>query len=176
MNNNLVKKIEVFTNIAIILVALILGIVLVKKFLFTDSPKNSPKETVAVGKKINFDQIDWASNNHTLLLILSKDCHFCSESMPFYQKLTQEISHNPAVRISAVFPQDTQTAKSYLDSNQLRIDQLYQADPPAFGVGGTPTMLLINNQGQVEETWFGKLTEDEQQKVLKRLNLLSNNS
>ena len=176
MNNNLVKKIEVFTNIAIILVALILGVVLVKKFLLTDSSANLPKETVAVGKKLNFDQIDWASNDHTLLLVLSKDCRFCSESMTFYKKIAQEISRNPAIKISAVFPHDPETAKQYLEANQLQIEQIYQADPPSLGVGGTPTMLLINNSGQVEETWFGKLSEADEQKVLNRLNSISNKS
>ncbi len=176
MNNNLVKKIEVFTNIAIILVAVIIGIVLVKKFLLTDSTQNLPKESIAAGKKINFEQIDWASNNHTLLLILSKDCHFCTESVPFYQKITQEISRNQSVKISAIFPQDTQTAKEYLNQHQLPIQQIYQANPPSLGVGGTPTLLLVNKDGQVEETWFGKLSADEEQKVLNRLNSISNNS
>jgi len=173
MKSTLVKKIEIFTNIAIILVALILSVVLVKKFFFTDDAANQPKKNIAVGEKVDFQQINWDSNKNTLLLVLSKDCHFCSESVPFYQKINQEFSQNPAIKIAAVFPQDTQTAQEYLKSNRLDITQVYQANPPALGVGGTPTMLLVNQTGQVVETWFGQLSPDEEQKVLNRLRSVS---
>ena len=172
MKSTLVKKIEVFTNIAIILVALILGAVLVKKFLFADTA-TQPKKDIAVGEKVDFDQINWASNKNTLLLVLSKDCHFCSESVPFYQKISQEFSNSPSVKIAAVFPQDVQTAQEYMKTNNLGINQIYQANPPSLGVGGTPTMLLIDGNGNVVETWFGKLFPDEEQKVLNRLRSVS---
>ncbi len=177
MNNNLVKKIEVFTNIAIILVALVLGVVLVKKFLLTnETAATQPKKNISVGEKVSFDQINWASNKNTLLLVLSKDCHFCTESVPFYQKLNQELAQNPSVKIAAVFPQDTQTAQEYLKSKSLDIAQVYQANPPSLGVGGTPTMLLVDENGNVVETWFGKLVSDEEQKVIDRLRSVSGKS
>lgn len=174
MKSNLVKKIEIFTNIAIILVALVLSVVLVKKFFFTsDTAANQPKKSIAVGEKVDFQQVNWASNKNTLLLFLSKDCHFCSESVPFYQKINQEFANNPSIKIAAVFPQDVETAQEYLKTNNLAISQVYQANPPALGVGGTPTMLLVDGNGNVLETWFGKLVSDEEQKVLNRLRSVS---
>lgn len=174
MKSNLVKKIEIFTNVAIILVALVLSVVLVKKFFFTgDTAANQPKKNIAVGEKVEFQQVNWASNKNTLLLFLSKDCHFCSESVPFYQKINQEFANNPSIKIAAVFPQDVDTAQEYLKTNNLAISQVYQANPPALGVGGTPTMLLVDGNGNVVETWFGKLVSDEEQKVLNRLRSVS---
>lgn len=174
MKKDLVKKIEVFTNIAIILVALVLSVVLIKKFLLSDETNaNQPKKNIEVGEKVNFEQIDWSANKNTLLLVLSKDCRFCTESVPFYQKLNQELAQNPAVKIAAVFPQDVSTSQDYLKTNRLEINQVYQANPSSLDVGGTPTMLLIDENGKVVETWFGKLVTDEEQKVLNRLRSVS---
>ena len=176
MKTTLVKKIELFTNIAIILVALILGAVLVKKFLLTDTTASQPKKDIAVGEKVNFEQINWASNKNTLVLVLSKDCHYCTESLPFYQKINQEIAKNPSVKIAAVFPQDVQTAQEYLKANNLDINQVYKGNPSAVGAGGTPTLILVDENGKVVETWFGKLmSSDEEQKVLDRLRSVSAN-
>lgn len=173
MKNNLVKKIEVFTNIAIIVVALVLCAVLVKKFLLTDAAPQ-PKKDIAVGEKVEFDQVNWASNKNTLLLVLSKDCRYCTESLPFYQKVSQEIAKNPAVKIAAVFPQDVSTAQEYLKAHSLDINQVYEATPNSVGVGGTPSLLLIDENGKVVESWFGKLTSSgEEQKLLDRLRSIS---
>lgn len=173
MKDNLVKKIEVFANIAIIVVALIIGVVLVKKFFFTNSTANQPKETISVGSKINLNQVDWAKNGYTLLLVLSKDCRFCAESIPFYQKISQEFSQNDKVKLVAVFPEDTASAKEYLQSNNITVSEVYQATPPAIGVRGTPTLLLINEKGEVMENWLGKLPESDEKKVFERLKSVS---
>lgn len=176
MNSNLVKKIELFTNIAIITVALVLCAVLVKKFILTDDTAQAKKE-IAIGEKVNFDQINWASNKNTLLMVLSKDCRFCTESIPFYQKVNQEFANSPSVKIAAAFPQDVPTAQEYLKTNKLDITQVYQASPNAFSVGGTPTLILVDENGKVVETWFGKLMSSaDEEKVLNRLRSLSSNS
>lgn len=175
MKNNLVKKIEVFTNIAIILVALVLCAVLVKKFILTDNAAANKKD-IAVGEKVDFEKINWAANKNTLLLVLSKDCRYCTESLPFYQKINQEVANNPAVKIAAVFPQDVPTAQEYLKANNLDINQVYEGTPRSVGVGGTPSLLLIDETGKVVETWFGKLmSSDEEQKLLNRLRSISAN-
>lgn len=174
MKSTLVKKIEIFTNIAIIVVALVLCAVLVKKFLLTDEPTR--KKDIAVGEKVDFEKINWASNKNTLLLVLSKDCRYCTESLPFYQKISQEFGQSPSVKIAAVFPQDVPTAEEYLKTNKLDINQVYQANPSAVGAGGTPTLLLVDENGKVVDTWFGKLmSSDEEEKVLNRLRSLSSN-
>lgn len=173
MKSTLVKKIEVFTNIAIIVVALVLCAVLVKKFILTDDAAK-PKKEIAVGEKVNFEQINWASNKHTLVMVLSKDCRYCTQSVPFYQKINQEFANNPSVKIAAVFPQDVPTAQEYLKSHNLDIAQIYQASPSAVGAGGTPTLMLVDAEGKVVESWYGQLmSSDEEQKVLNRLRSLS---
>lgn len=175
MRKGLVKKIEVLTNVAIIIVALVIGIILVKKFFFTDSSQITPKENIVAGSKINLSQIDWSENGNTLLLVLSTDCRFCTESVPFYKKLVQELQ-NSKVNLAAVFPQDASTSKNYLEQNQVIINDVYQTNPTEIGVHGTPTILLINDNGEVINTWFGKLVEDQEKQILEKIRLVSNAS
>lgn len=173
MKDSLVKKIEIFANVAIIAVALILGIVLVKKFILNDTSQNQVKENISVGSKVNLEKIDWAKNGRTLLLVLSKDCRFCRESTPLYQKISQEISQNNKIKLVAIFPQDVATAKDYLQSNSISVAEIYQNNPSSFNVRGTPTMLLVNDLGDVTDAWFGKLSKEEEVRVFERLDSIN---
>lgn len=172
MKENLVKKIELFANIAIIVVALVIGAVLVKKYFFSEQ-QNQPKETISVGSKVNLNQVDWAKNGHTLLLVLSKECRYCAESIPFYQKLGKELSQNAKVKLIAAFPEDKSVAGEYLQSNNVAVSEIYQVSAPSLGVRGTPTILLINEKGEVVENWLGKLPESDEKKVFERLKSVS---
>ncbi len=171
MKDGLTKKIEVFANVAIIIVAIVLTGVLVKKFVFSDTAATAriPKENIAAGTKINLPAADWSANGQTLLLILSTDCHFCHESLPFYQRIIKQSADSGRVKIAAVFPQDTETSREYLKANNVTVSRVFQANPPNLGVGGTPTLLLVDKDGTVTQTWFGKLAAPEENQVLGQL-------
>jgi thioredoxin-related protein len=171
MKEGFSKKIELFANIAIIVVALILGFVLVKRFILNDSAP-LPKQNIEIGSKVDLSMIDWAKNKNTLLLVLSKDCRYCTDSIPFYKKLNQETAQSEKVKLVAVFPQDVSTAKEYLQSHGLNLNDVHQVSVNDVGVQGTPTMLLINDKGEVAGTWFGKLFEPDENKVIERLKQL----
>jgi thiol-disulfide isomerase/thioredoxin len=173
MNENITKKIEVFTNIAIICVVLLIGFVAVKKYVFNypDATAVSKPPAVEIGTKINLPGIDWAGNNQSLVVVISTDCHFCHESVPFYQELSRRAAQSGHVKMIAVFPQEVSTAKEYLDSNSITVGQIIQANPPNIGVRGTPTLLLIDKDGRVTETWLGRLVDDQERKVFERLSL-----
>ena len=164
---NWTKKLEICANIAIILVALLIGIVLVKKYLLTDHTEPGP--AVAAGTKVSLPGVDWSKNGRTLLLVLQKGCHFCAESAPFYQRLVRETSGRGQVHLVAVLPQEVSEGKQYLDEMNVPIDEVKQAAPSSLGVRGTPTLILVNNSGVVVDVWQGKLPADDESKVLNRM-------
>lgn len=89
------KKVELIANGSIIIVAVLLSVVLVKSYLFTNSsPPNTNLETnnneIHVGQVVALPDVDWTKNGRTLLLALSTTCHFCTQSSPFYQRLVKE--------------------------------------------------------------------------------------
>jgi hypothetical protein len=165
---NWTRKIEILANIAILVVAVLLGIVLVKKYLLnSDRPETAPR--IVAGTKMALPGVDWSRNGQTLVLVLQKGCHFCTESAPFYQRLVKETAERGNVHLVAVLPQEIPEAKQYLEEIKVPIDDVKQASPTTLGVGGTPTLILVNEAGAVVDVWEGRLPVNEESKVLNRL-------
>jgi thiol-disulfide isomerase/thioredoxin len=163
------KKLELVANIAIIVVAVILGYVLVKQFVFP-APPAAPAQMKQpeIGAKINLPDTDFSASEKTLILALKKGCHFCSESAPFYQKLAQ-MAPEKGVRLIATFPHSVEEGQGYLKELNVPIADMKQADFAAINVGGTPTLILTDKNGQVQKFWIGKLPADKETEVINSL-------
>lgn len=170
--NSLAKRIELLINIAIIVIALLLGGVLAKRYLWPSDHAASTSDIdprIPSGMKASLPDVDWAKNGQTLLLVLSRHCHFCSESAPFYQRLVQEAEKNGNTRIVAVLPQEIDEGKKYLSDLGVPIGEVKQAGLDAIGVTGTPTLILVDRNGIVKNSWVGKLSAPEESEILSRL-------
>jgi thiol-disulfide isomerase/thioredoxin len=160
------KKIELAANIAIILVAVILGYVLVKQFVFTTpAAAPGPMKQPEVGANITLPDTDFSTSDKTLVLAIRKGCHFCSESAPFYQKLAQ-LAPDKHLRLIAAFPHSVDEGQGYLKELGVPITELKQADFSQLNVSGTPTLLLLDNKGRVQKFWVGKLPPDKETEVI----------
>src|SRR5215831_18047089 len=93
MDQQLHKRIEFAANVAIIAVALLLSVVLVKRFIGNSTPPGAGAalNTIKAGEKISLPNTDWSQSDRHLVLVLQKGCHFCAESAPFYQRLIQAV-------------------------------------------------------------------------------------
>lgn len=178
----MIRKLEVLTNLAVLITSVVLCSVLVKKYFFSTSKQEARTETVAAklpdpniqqrqsipaGTRISLPGIDWNKSNRTVVLALSTTCHFCSESAPFYQKLEQQRTSN--VRLVAVLPQPIDDGRNYLNKLGVSVDQIVQAPLSSLGVRGTPTLILLDHNGAVIDSWIGKLADTEDAKVISRV-------
>jgi len=165
--NKLKQKIELLANVAIIIVAVAICAVLVKQYVLPSAHQASPQPVV--GSKIELPGVDLAANDKTLLLVLQKGCRYCSESGPFYQKLTREVaSKGGQVKLVAVLPQDTGEGQRYLSELGVPAVDVKQASLDSLSVGGTPTLIMVN-RGAVSNVWVGKLDTEEESEVLSKL-------
>ena len=168
---NIQKKIEVASNIAIILVAFMFGGFLISRFV----TKAVPQPAMATGKKIvkgteiNLPNADWNKSEKTLVLAISTKCHFCSESSPFYQKLAELKKENSGVRLIVVAPQSVEETRRYLDEHNISVDEIKQVSLDKVFVNGTPTLIMVNQKGAVVESWIGKLPAEKETEVIKSL-------
>jgi len=170
MAKTITQRLEVLTNLAIIFAAVLLSVVLIKNYLLPYYSKDGPRDfSVPAGAKVSLPGVDWSNNNQTLLLVLQKGCHFCTESAPFYQRLVRETAGRGNVHLIAVLPQSFDEGKKYLDDLGVTIAEVKQAQLDSIGVHGTPTLILVNNQGVVITSWVGKLRADGEAEVLRRL-------
>jgi thiol-disulfide isomerase/thioredoxin len=161
------RVLELLVNVAILGLCLVLTTVLVKRYLI-GAPIESAAAGVAVGARIAVPDVDWQRQPQTIVLALQQGCHFCSESAPFYKRLTDEAARH-GVRLVAVFPRDEESAKRYLAELGLRLPELRIADFQAVDIRGTPTVLLANRQGIATHVWRGKLTASREREVLEAL-------
>lgn len=164
------KKVELLANIAIVVVALLLGVVLVRRYLLPGAQTggNLPDQ-VAAGTKLSLSGVDWAGNKQTLLLALSKGCHFCSESAPFYRRLAAERAGRSDLRLVAVLPQPVDEGRGYLDELGVSVDEVRQSALGSISVRGTPTLILVDGGGVVKQSWVGKLSVEAEAEVLSHL-------
>jgi len=164
MTGTLTRKLELAANVAIITVAVVLCAVLVKTYLLAPTPQ-APQQSL-VGARVPVPEVDWRGNGRTLLLVLQKGCRFCAESAPFYQRLAGEAGQ---VRLVAVLPQQVEESREYLRELNVPVGEVRQAPFKDLGIRGTPTLLLVNGEGVVTGSWFGKLSPDKEEEVLSRL-------
>ena len=159
------KRINLVLNLAIVLVVILIGVVFAKNYLHLG--RSVPHRDFR-GTKVNLTGVDWTHNDQTLLLVLDQKCRFCTESAPFYQRLTQ-MATNSRVRLVAVLPQDVAASREYLDSLKVPIEEVRQSSLDAMRVEGTPTLILVNGKGEVMEAWAGRLSTEEENEVLKTI-------
>jgi thiol-disulfide isomerase/thioredoxin len=169
MTNKLTKGLEVSANVAIIIVAVLLGVVLVRQQLLGGAqPRASasqPGVAADSGAKLMLPGVDWAESKKTLVLAVSSTCHFCTESAPFYQRLVKE----GGVRLIAVVPQDAAEGRAYLDRLNVPIGDVRQMPLGAIGVEGTPTLMLVDDKGVILNSWVGKLPTSTEDEVLSKI-------
>lgn len=177
MNEGLRKRVEFLANVSIIIAATLGAFVLLKDHILinrmrTESRGNSvradSRETL-VGRPVPLPGVDWAENGQTLLVVLSKGCHFCAESAPFYKKLALTAAERKGLRVISIFPQAVSEAKEYLDQIQVPITDIRQFSLDSIGVRGTPTILLVNQAGVIKAAWLGRLPSDKEAEVLKQI-------
>ena len=171
MKGKILQRVELATNLAIIITALLLCTVLVKKYLLSPAPSVADnvvpaKKSVQVGEKLSIQGVDWEKNGQTLILALSTTCHYCSESAPFYQQLIQK---RGGVRVVAVVPQNIDAGRQYLQKLGVHVDEVKQLTLESIKVRGTPTLLLVNGNGVVTNEWAGKLPAEQEAEVIQRL-------
>ena len=99
--SNITKKIEVISNIAIIVSAILLGTIFIKKYLYPTPTGNIAAGAAIIGKKIPLAGLDWVKNGHNLVLFIQSSCRYCADSAPFYKQL---VSHQLSKQKGAQFP------------------------------------------------------------------------
>jgi hypothetical protein len=160
------SKLENLANLATILVSLLLSAVLVKVFLLPQSAPapGRPQPQAGMNIKQSLPGVDWAKNKRTLVLAISTQCHYCTESAPFFQRIQKERATD--LKLVAVLPQAVDESRKYLEGEGVQVDDVKQAPVASIGVTGTPTMLLVNASGVVTNIWVGKLEPGQQGQVL----------
>jgi hypothetical protein len=149
MKPAILKSTELISNILII--SIVVGLAALYIFHRPSPAMARPK----VGSILSIPGERFSANQETLVLALQDTCHLCSESAPFYQQLEQRASLKKGLHLMVVLP--THNDPLYVKRLGLSIDDIKLAPLASLSVGGTPTLIWIDNAGVIKKAWIGKL-------------------
>jgi hypothetical protein len=106
--------------------------------------------------------VDFRKTPQTLLLVLSSQCHYCTDSVPFYRDLLSARANGGSdTRFVAVGLETRATLEDYLKQHQLVFDEVVSLPREAIKFRGTPTLLLVDNSSVVKGVWSGFLSSEQ---------------
>lgn len=169
------NTLDTVANIAIIVTCVVALALMVNRFFFSKPamPPGGGPPQAEVGEQ--FDQIRQvlpAGSQKALLVVLSPTCGYCDQSMPFYKRLIDERNQKGSgVKIIAVVPAEEAKAPEAqkFAAEGVKPDSLVTIDFASIKVPGTPTVLLVDNQGKVLDVWVGKQNPDGEEKIIATL-------
>jgi rhodanese-related sulfurtransferase len=163
------RKFEWVVNIVLGLVAVLFIGVIAQRFLVSSKPKGV--RPLEVGRKLNLPGVDLAGNKQTLLMALSTNCHFCTESAALYRRLAAGLAHNGETRVVAVLPQTVEEGRQYLQSLDVPVETVLQANLASAGFAATPTLVIVKDDGTITDMWTGTLKVADQFTLFDRLQI-----
>ena len=99
---------------------------------------------------------------------MSTRCHYCAESLPFYKQLAEaQRTGGRETHVVAVFPNPEAEVRQYVQQNNLDSETIAGVDFGALSISGTPAAVLIDEGGKIRDFRLGKLSQDEEQQIMK---------
>lgn len=130
-----------------------------------------PPPAIAVGTKLPLaSHVTNEGRVPALLAVLSSECRFCTESMPFYKR----IAAHPAVaagrvKFQVVSVQPVDVMHDYLRRHGFAPAAVLTAQETGAYVRGTPSLILTDREGVVTASWSGALPSEEERNVVTTL-------
>ena len=157
------NRLESCANWAIIVLLLVV-LVTAAEHRIQRRPVPNATNATRIGSKLKLDGIDWSTSRSTFVLVISTTCRFCNESEGFYRSLSETAVVSKA-RLIAVLPQPTTETSKYLRAHSIQTEKVLQSPLGSIGVSGTPTILEVDSDGVIRNSWFGKLGKEKELEV-----------
>jgi hypothetical protein len=111
----------------------------------------------------------FAQSPRTLLLAYSKDCGFCAQSKPFYQRLGQLARQAGDWQLVVVSSDNYHDLSHHLQREQIGAAYVVTLTKDPLLIPGTPTLMLCDASGKIGSIWVGRLDTAGENDVLASL-------
>jgi len=156
-------------NIAVLVAAIVLSTVLVKKFYFPAAQNSDYR--IAPDARLIINGINWADSERTVLLALGKECKYCSGSAEFYRRLAAGIAGQTNIRLIALFSEKESEGEAYLEQLAVPIREVRYTSLSSLGIKSVPTLAILDRNGVVNDMWVGKLSPLKESALMSKLRL-----
>lgn len=121
---------------------------------------------VKTGEKVRLPGFNAGAAQSTLVLVLSRQCRYCLDDLPFYKQLSAvRRSSGDSIHLLAVLPERTTSAREFLANAGIGADDVVSMSPRSLGVQLLPTLLLVDGEGKLQQYWVGAMDRKQQQQV-----------
>lgn len=111
-------------------------------------------------------QFNPARSGATLVLVLSTECQFCTDSMPFYSQLMQmQVVKNGRLHVSVASLQAEDAMRGHLDGHGVKVPTVVRIVDTALRISATPTLFLVSADGRIASIWNGRLRRDQEKEL-----------
>ncbi len=155
------------TNIAVVVAAIVLLLSFARSY-FSDPPATFSPEPIKKGSILHeIAGLEFDKSSRTLILALSTTCRYCTQNLPFYKNLAKQIEDggSSSTRLIALFPESRERVDAYTSVHNLSVSVVTDVNYPELEIPFTPSLILIDSNGEVLHSWDGTLSEDEQKDV-----------
>jgi hypothetical protein len=150
------KILETLTNIAVLVVAIIVAAVFVHSsgvLPSSSKPRNAAEaEQMLRGKAVPLADIRTSDSPATLVLGMSTHCIYCGQNTPLYAILSH-IKAEHRMAFVAVGPEPKAEIDDYFQSRNIAPDRIVSRALESFNVSVTPTLMLVDSTGSVKYAW-----------------------
>jgi peroxiredoxin len=106
--------------------------------------------------------------NRYLLLVFSTTCPHCEKTLPIWKEIVAEMQDENC-DILGVSTSNLDATRKYIvekgiDFNVVATDTSFWRK---YKVNGVPATILIKDKGQVENVWFGELSDENKDEIIK---------
>jgi len=159
-------KIEITTNLLIILVLVLIGGSYVKAHFDHRQPPG-----LSVGERISAPAgYHWQEHDETLVVAVRAGCIYCEHSYPLYQRLEGlEHENHLKAHMLVVMPDNTEKGAALLSTHGLTSQNIPGTLLNNMKVYGTPTLLLVDANGRLLQSWIGELDASKADALLAQL-------
>lgn len=118
----------------------------------------------------NVPGLDLSKSQRILIVALDPNCEYCTESLPFFKNLADKLRDRPNnVRMITVFQSSEESAKRYVQQNQLNVETVFGVDFKTLNLSVIPALILIDNSGTVLDFWIGKPSKDIEEQIINHI-------
>ncbi len=123
-------------------------------------PPGEPSPVIQAGDNVTL-------NKRAVIIVMSSTCHWCGLQLPFYKQIESQIEAS-RFELRYISAEDEQTFVAYLRKGGLRATLRTDAMMTPR-IKGTPTLLVLDQDQNVLQSFQGPLSVAQQKKLLSSL-------
>ena len=113
-------------------------------------------------------RLEYRRARSTVLVALSPQCHYCKESLPFYQRIIA--LGDRGVRVVFIFDEAQAGGyRAFLAESGVTPSEVKVVKFAQYGIQGTPTLVVVDDKGRLARSRVGRLSLQQEADVVSML-------